>query len=123
MNNCSCELVNSGQDGGGGMGNGSGVGDEVFLLTAADYVGYVAMICATMIYVPQIIKIRKTKSVESISYGLLIIELITDVLWNIYAHMKVLYPVMFSSILLFISSLIVLRMKFVYSSVSERGVG
>ena len=50
-----------------------------------------------MIYLPQIVKIYKTKSVESISYGLLFIELATDVLWNIYAQMKDLKPLILSS--------------------------
>ena len=94
-------------------------------LPAEDYIGYAAMICATMIYVPQILKIHKTKSVESISYGLLVIELVTDILWNIYSQIKNLYPIMFSSIILFVSCLVVLRMKCIYSikELENRGVG
>lgn len=80
-----------------------------------DYVGYSAMLCATMIYLPQIIKTCKTKSIESISYGLLFMELLTDVLWNIYAQMKDLKPLMFSSSFLFLSCFICLCMKVNYS--------
>jgi len=85
-------------------------------MSTVDFVGYAAMLCATMIYVPQIVKIYKTKSAESLSYGLLFIELTTDVLWNIYAQIKDLHPLALSSAVLFLSCLIVLVMKVWYGS-------
>lgn len=85
-----------------------------FDIPEVEYIGYAAMLCATMIYMPQIVKIYRTKSVESLSYGLILIELVTDVLWNIYAQMRDIRPLMFSSGFLFLSCSCVLVMKIRY---------
>lgn len=84
--------------------------------TPVDYVGYIAMLCATMIYVPQIRATYKAKSGEGLSYGMIFVELITDVLWNIYAQIEDLKPLILSSGFLFISCCTVLVMKIVYGS-------
>lgn len=81
--------------------------------------GYCAMSFATMIYIPLIYNIYKTKSVKSISYPFLVVELITDLTWNIYAQRLNLYPLFYSSIILFISAFIVGIMKWKYSGLSQ----
>ena len=80
-------------------------------LETVDWVGYCAMMCATMIYVPQIRKAYMKGNVKGVSHGLLVIELMTDVLWHVYAQMKDLKPLMFSTVFLFISCLVVLGLK------------
>ncbi len=76
-----------------------------------DFIGYSGTILSTMIYIPQIMKAYRKGNVKGISYGLLIIELITDVLWFIYAYVKDLHPLMYSNCFLFISCVILLGMK------------
>lgn len=80
-------------------------------LEIVDVVGYGAMLCATMIYMPQIWKIWKTGDAKSLSYGLIALEIMTDILWNVYAQMKGLAPLMLSSWVLFVSCLAVLGLK------------
>jgi uncharacterized protein with PQ loop repeat len=80
-------------------------------LETVDIIGYGAMLCATMIYMPQLLKIWNTQDAKSISYGLISLELSTDILWNIYAQMKGLTPLMLSSWVLFVSCLAMLGLK------------
>jgi MtN3 and saliva related transmembrane protein len=81
--------------------------------------GFCAMSCATMIYMPLIYNIWKTKSVKSISYIFLGVELATDLLWNIYAQRLELQPLFYSTLILFISAFLVGVMKWKYSGLPQ----
>ena len=81
----------------------------------ADIIGYIAMSTATMIYIPLIYNICKHKSVKSISYPFLAVELITDIMWNTYANILGLDPLFYSSLLLFISACITGFLKYKYT--------
>jgi len=84
------------------------------MLELIEIIGYCAMTSATLIYFPLIYKIVKSKSVESISYVSLCLEIITDVLWFIYALENKIKPLMYSSIILFSSALLVIYFKYKY---------
>lgn len=84
------------------------------MLELIELIGYSAMTSATLIYFPLIYKIVKSKSVESISYVSLCLEIITDMLWFIYALEKEIKPLMYSSIILFLSALLVIYLKYKY---------
>ena len=84
------------------------------MLELIEIIGYCAMTSATLIYFPLIYKIVKSKSVESISYVSLCLEIITDVLWFIYSLENEIKPLMYSSIILFSSALLVVYFKYKY---------
>lgn len=50
-----------------------------------DYIGHLAGFCTTISFLPQVIRVWKTRSVEDISLGMYMLFVIGVLLWLIYA--------------------------------------
>ncbi|MFC1800834.1 SemiSWEET transporter [Nanoarchaeota archaeon] len=83
-----------------------------------DYVsilGYVAGALTTFSFVPQLIKIRKTKSTKDISLKMYIVLCIGLFLWLTYGVLVKAYPIVFANSLAFSLALIILILKIRHS--------
>ncbi len=73
--------------------------------------GYLAASCTTIAFIPQAIKVHKTKQTEDISLGMFILTTVGVLFWFIYGIMISSYPVIIANFITFILSLYVLIMK------------
>ncbi len=73
--------------------------------------GYLAASCTTIAFIPQAIKVHKTKQTEDISLGMFILTTVGVLFWFIYGIMITSYPVIIANFITFILSLYVLIMK------------
>lgn len=48
------------------------------------WVGYIATVCSCICYIPQIHRIRKTRSAKDISYAMFLIWIFGSTLWLVY---------------------------------------
>ena len=62
-------------------------------------IGYLAAICTTVAFVPQVIKVYETGKTDGISLYMYIIFVIGILLWLIYGIMIKSYEVMFANII------------------------
>lgn len=78
-----------------------------------EIIGYIAAICTTIGFIPQLARILKTKSVNDISLTMCVIMIIGSILWFIYGLLKNTYPLMLSGgiTLIIISFILILRIK------------
>lgn len=78
-------------------------------------IGYTAAVVGTTIILPQVVKSIKTKSVDDISFWMLIIYMINCSLWVIYGILIIKYPVILSNAIAFSFVLIQLFLKIKYT--------
>jgi len=50
-------------------------------------IGYLAAFCATIAFVPQAIKVYKTKKTDDISFGMFLLMCVGVALWDVYGFM------------------------------------
>ena len=62
-------------------------------MTTTDLVGYAAGILLTLQFLPQVLKTLRTKNVTDISAGMLLLTLSSTILYEVYAFMLELWPV------------------------------
>lgn len=82
-----------------------------------DYVsilGYAAGILIVVAYVPQVIKIWKTKSARDLSLYLFIILLAGTFLWTVYGFLVNSMPIILANVSIFSLSIIILYFKLKY---------
>lgn len=84
-------------------------------------IGYLASFILSILLIPQIYTIYKTKDVESISFTFLILQLFANILWIIYGIGLFLssgidaIPVSIANFSLFVSSVILIYLKRKYA--------
>ncbi len=78
-------------------------------------VAIIATMLVVISYLPQIIKAFRTKSLEDVSWGFLIIIFLGVICWVIYGILKDDMTFMISNILLAILQLVLIVMKIRYS--------
>jgi MtN3 and saliva related transmembrane protein len=79
-----------------------------------EYIGYAGALLTAINFLPQVIKVYKTKDAEELSFWTLVLILLAQSVWMIYAFRLDLIPVLISNASLFLLALILLIMKFVY---------
>ncbi len=77
-------------------------------------IGYIAAICTTVAYVPQAIKIIKTKDTKAISLSMYIVVTIGVLSWLIYGIFIKDAPLVIANFITFIFTLTILIMKIRY---------
>jgi len=77
-------------------------------------VGFIAAILTTVAFVPQIIKIWRTRSAEDISFGMYILFTFGLLLWLIYGILIASWPVIVSNCVTLILAIAVLVMKVMF---------
>jgi MtN3 and saliva related transmembrane protein len=73
--------------------------------------GYFAAACTTIAFIPQAIKVHKTKEIQDISLGMFALTTIGVLLWFIYGIMISSLPVIIANFITFILSLYIFIMK------------
>jgi MtN3 and saliva related transmembrane protein len=76
-----------------------------------DYLGYLAGVCTTVAFFPQIWRIWKTRSTKDISLGMYIVFISGILLWLIYGALIGSLPLMIANSLTLILSVFILLMK------------
>jgi MtN3 and saliva related transmembrane protein len=81
-----------------------------------EYIGYAGALLTAINFLPQVIKVFKTKDAEDLSFWMLFLVLLAQSVWIIYAIRLNLIPVLISNASLFVMALILLVMKFIYKN-------
>lgn len=79
-----------------------------------EIIGYFAATLNVVAFIPQLIKILRTKSVRDVSFMMYVIMLISSISWIIYGVDKDSYPLTISSSIIgmFIISILILKIKY-----------
>lgn len=77
------------------------------------YLGYFAAVCTTVAYIPQVIKVYKTKSTNDISLGMFSLMTLGVFCWMIYGFLIDALPVILANLItLFLSAYIfIMKLK------------
>jgi MtN3 and saliva related transmembrane protein len=81
------------------------------MLVAADILGYTAAGIGTVMFLPQVITVWKTKQTKAISTMSFAMLATVSVLWTFYGIIKQAPPVILVNITLFVLSMIILFFK------------
>ena len=76
-----------------------------------EFIGYIAAVCTTIAYVPQVIKVHKTKKTNDISAGMFILISTGVLLWLIYGIIIASMPIIIANSVTFIFSVYIFIMK------------
>jgi len=79
-----------------------------------EIIGYVAAFCTTFAFLPQVIKVIKTKDTSSISLGMYFIYIIGVTCWLIFGLMTNYLSIILANIITFILALVVIILKLKY---------
>ena len=79
-----------------------------------EIIGYIAGIFTLINFFPQVLKSYKTKSVEDVSYLMVITYMISMLLWVTYAYFIDSWPIMITNSIAFFMSAIQLFLMFKY---------
>jgi MtN3 and saliva related transmembrane protein len=83
-------------------------------LSSKEIVGLVAAALGTISFVPQVIKIWKTRSVKDISYAMYVMYTTSLILWLIYGIMIKSIPIILAESLQLILVFMILVMKYMW---------
>lgn len=65
---------------------------------SAAYIGYVAGILTVLSYVPQVVRVWKTRETKDLSYGMFALLVTASVLWITYGVMSTQWPVIATNV-------------------------
>lgn len=83
-------------------------------MNLATLIGLIAGLTTTGAFLPQIIKVIRTKDTKSISLGMYIIYTLGTIFWFIYAFMTFQYAIVFTNSFSFLFGFMMLIMKLKY---------
>lgn len=83
-----------------------------FALT--DTVGYIASVVGTMLMLPQVWKAWKTKRVEDLSFGMVILYFFNCLLWLLYGLLLAAHPLILANGIALIISIVQMILKLKY---------
>jgi len=78
------------------------------------FIGSAAAVCTTMAFLPQVIRVYRTKHTHDLSLPMYVIFCAGVLLWGIYGFLTKSLPIMIANALTFIMSLYILGMKIRY---------
>jgi MtN3 and saliva related transmembrane protein len=79
-----------------------------------DYIGYVAAFLTTISFVPQVIKIYRSRSAHDVSLYMFILFTIGICMWLAYGVLQMMWPVILANAVTLVLSLSILIMKVKY---------
>ena len=82
----------------------------------AELLGYVAAVCTTVAFVPQVVKTYKSKSAESLSLGMFLFFTSGVVLWLVYGFMINEYPIIVANLFTLVLAVILIYFKLRYKN-------
>ena len=80
-----------------------------------DIIGYIGSFFISIVFIPQIIHIYKTKEVNAISYYTQIISILSSIFMLFYGYLIDSLPIILCNIVVGLSSFIVCLMKYFYT--------
>ena len=83
-------------------------------LTSMDILGLIAGSLTTIAFVPQLLKVWRSKSAKDISYVMFILFVIGIVLWEIYGWGIHSLPVILFNVITFLLGMAILILKFIF---------
>ncbi len=86
------------------------------MILVTEIIGFSAAIVGTSLMLPQVIKCIKTRKVDDISLGMLLLYFFNCLLWLIYGTLIIAWPVIICNFLALIISIVQLALKLKYSS-------
>ena len=89
-------------------------------ISTIDILGLIAGSLTTVAFVPQLLKVWKTKSANDISYIMFILFILGIVLWEIYGWEIHSFPVILFNIITFILGSAILSLKYIFEKTKEK---
>ena len=85
-----------------------------FQIPPVDLIGYIGSFIVMIAFLPQAIKIWKTKSVEDISIQTYILLIFSTIIWTLYGYLKSDNPLIITNVSLFCiqGSIIICKLKY-----------
>ena len=77
----------------------------------ADYIGYAAAFCTTAAYVPQVVRLWRTRSTGDISLGMFLVLVTGLALWLVFGVLKGEWPLMLANGVTLVLALTILLFK------------
>lgn len=84
------------------------------MLEIVDIVGYAGAVTGTSFMLPQVFKTLKTKSVEDLSWGMLLLFGLNCILWMAYGFLAHTFPVLLTNVIAFVVLLLQVVLKVRY---------
>jgi len=84
------------------------------MLDITEIIGFIAAALGVMSFIPQVLKVWKSRSAEGISTAMYIIYCVSVSLWVSYGIMIGSYPIIIANLLVFIFALSILTMKLLW---------
>ena len=82
-------------------------------------VGFLAAICTTVSFIPQAVKVYKTRRTEDISFGMFLLMTTGVAFWDVYGFMIGALPVILANSVTLVLSAYILVMKIKYDRKNE----
>lgn len=92
-------------------------------LSSMDILGLIAGSLTTIAFVPQLIKVWKSKSAQDISYVMFIMFIAGIVLWEVYGWGIHSMPVILFNVITFMLGLAILILKFIFDREANSSAG
>ena len=82
-------------------------------MPTAEIIGFIAAILSVICFIPQAMRIIKTKDTNAISFWMYFIFLLSVIFWLIYGIMMTSYPIIFKNIfvILLAGTILLLKIK------------
>lgn len=87
---------------------------------STDIVGYVASVVGTMLMLPQVWKAWKTKRVEDLSFGMVVLYFFNCLLWLFYGLLLAARPLVLANGIALIISIVQMILKLKYRASAAR---
>ena len=84
-----------------------------------DIIGYIAATSLILILFPQLHKTYKTKKVDDIAYGFILLQILTCILFLTYGILLNEIPMIIANIMIFLQSLILIYFKISYTTIEQ----
>ena len=79
-----------------------------------EIIGYLALFCTTISFIPQVIELYRKKSAKDISTGMYVIYALGMILWLIYSLWIKAVPLIIGNVISLILAIIILTMKYLW---------
>ena len=80
-------------------------------MTASDWLGSFAGFCTTMAFLPQVLKVWKTRSARDVSLGMYAVFTIGVLCWLAYGWLLMIWPIIIANIVTLVLVALVIAMK------------
>lgn len=80
-------------------------------MTSADWLGSVAGFCTTVAFLPQVLKVWRTRSARDVSLGMYAVFTLGVVCWLAYGWLLMIWPIIIANIVTLVLVALVIAMK------------